>query len=140
MSASADIVELADALVYTKTGQHLNDLQRFILRESWQETKKNYDQMAQELGYSESYIKQSVAPQLWKLLSQGLGEKVTKTTVRSALERQLLAQNQSKFTTVINNILSSIETGSSDRSDDLDYSPNPLISSSEQTKPKSMFL
>jgi hypothetical protein len=133
MGASADIVELADALVYTKTGQHLNDLQRFILRESWQETKKNYDQMAQELGYSESYIKQSVAPQLWKMLSQGLGEKVTKNTVRSVLERQLLAQNEPKFKTVINNTLSSIETARSDCLDDLNYSPNPLISQSDQT-------
>jgi hypothetical protein len=86
------VLVFADQLVYSKTGGHLSDLQRVILRESWQETKKTYDQMAQEYGYSPNYIKQAVAPQLWRLLSQGLGEKVTKTNIRSVLERRMASQ------------------------------------------------
>jgi len=133
MSASADIVELADALVYTQTGQHLNDLQRFILRESWQETKKNYDQMAQELGYSESYIKQSVAPQLWKMLSQGLGEKVTKTTVRSVLERHLVAQNKPNLEICCNHDKLWIDSSQFDDVEEANFSPQPQSLSSTQT-------
>jgi hypothetical protein len=133
MSASADIVELADALVYSKTGQHLNDLQRFILRESWQETKKNYDQMAHELGYSESYIKQSVAPQLWRMLSQGLDEKVTKTSVRSVLERRLMAPNKLTLKAVFNDNELGIKSANAERSDQAKSSPTPLIQPSGQT-------
>lgn len=133
MSASADIVELADALVYSKTGQHLNDLQRFILRESWQETKKNYDQMAHELGYSESYIKQSVAPQLWRMLSQGLEEKVTKTSVRSVLERRLMAPNKLTLKAVFNDNELGIKSANAERSDQAKSSPTPLIQPSGQT-------
>ncbi|MBD0302628.1 MAG: AAA-like domain-containing protein, partial [Tolypothrix sp. T3-bin4] len=86
------VLAFADKITYTKTGGHLSDLQRVILRESWQETKKTYDQMAEEYGYSPNYIKQVVAPQLWKLLSQGLGEKVTKTNIRAVLERRMASQ------------------------------------------------
>ena len=89
------VLTFTDEVIYTKTGEHLNDLQRIILRESWQETKKTYDQMAQEYGYSPSYIKQAVAPQLWRLLSQGLGEKVTKTNIRSVIERRMASQEDS---------------------------------------------
>jgi len=91
------VLEFADQLVYTKTGKHLNDLQRIILRESWQEAKKTYEQVAQEYGYSASYIKQAVAPQLWKLLSQGFGEKVSKTNIRSVLERRMASQSYPKI-------------------------------------------
>lgn len=86
------VLAFADKVVYTKTGGHLSDLQRVILRESWQETKKTYEQMAQEYGYSPNYIKQAVAPQLWRLLSQGLGEKVSKANIRSVLERRMVSQ------------------------------------------------
>ncbi len=86
------VLAFVDELVYTNTGEHLNDLQRIILRESWQETKKTYDRMAQECGYSPNYIKQAVAPQLWRLLSRALGEKVTKSNIRSVLERHMVAQ------------------------------------------------
>ncbi|HEY9675304.1 MAG TPA: AAA-like domain-containing protein [Waterburya sp.] len=86
------VLAFANQLIYIKTGEHLSDLQRVILRESWQETKKTYDQMAQEYGYSPNYIKQVVAPRLWRLLSQGLEEKVTKTNIRSVLERRMASR------------------------------------------------
>lgn len=86
------VLAFVDKVVYTNTGGHLSDLQRVILRESWQETKKTYDQMAEEYGYSANYIKQAVAPHLWRLLSQGLGEKVSKANIRSVLERRMVSQ------------------------------------------------
>lgn len=89
------VLTFVNQLIYTKTGVHLSDLQRVILRESWQETKKTYDQMAQEYGYSPNYIKQVVAPRLWRLLSEGLQEKVTKTNIRSVIERRMVSQDAS---------------------------------------------
>ncbi len=97
------VLTFADTVVYKKTGGHLSNLQRVILRESWQETKKTYDQLAQEYGYSPNYIKQAVAPQLWRLLSQGLGEKVTKTNIRSVLERRMASQRDSNTQPAIAN-------------------------------------
>ena len=40
--------------------------------------KKTYDRIASECGYSANYLKKKVIPQLWHLLSQTFGKKVTK--------------------------------------------------------------
>lgn len=88
-----DILAFVDDLIYRRHQRHLNDLQRLVLRESWQHEKKTYDQIAQEYNYSAGYIKQGLAPQLWKLLSDAFGEKVTKTNMRSVLERHISNQS-----------------------------------------------
>ncbi len=84
---ASDAVELADRLVFTVTGRHLNDLQRTILRQVWQGQK--YLDIANTAGYTEGHIK-DVAYQMWRLLSKVTGEKVTKSTLKSALKRSLL--------------------------------------------------
>ncbi len=85
---------LAEQLVFAKTGISLSDLQICVLRQSWQSQRKTYDQIAEELGYSSSYIKQGVAPKLWKLLSEVLEENVNKTNIHAVLERKLASQEQ----------------------------------------------
>ena len=62
----------------------LNDLQEVIFRQSWE--RKTYPQIAEEFGYDAEYIK-IVGFRLWKMLSQVMGEKVTKDNLRSALRR-----------------------------------------------------
>ncbi len=89
MRAIEEVLEFAEKLVYSQTGEHLNDIQRIILLESWQAAKKTYDQIAEEYGYSANYIKQGVAPKLWRLLSEVIGEKVSKANLHSVLERQI---------------------------------------------------
>lgn len=84
--AARTALELADSLVYTATGRHLSDLQRTILQQVWQ--GKRYLDIAHRAGYTEGHIK-DVAAQLWQLLSRVTGEKVTKQTLKSALERRL---------------------------------------------------
>ncbi|WP_013324317.1 AAA-like domain-containing protein [Gloeothece verrucosa] len=84
-----DILNFAETVIHRKSGKHLNDLQRVVLYESLLATKKTYEQIANEHGYSENYIQQVVATKLWKLLTEGIGEKVTKANVRSVLERNL---------------------------------------------------
>lgn len=77
-----------DALVFAKAGTHLSDLQQAMLRSSWSMQRQSYDQIAETYGYSASYLKHDVGPKLWKLLSDVLGEKVTKTSFRTAIERR----------------------------------------------------
>src|SRR4028118_1544580 len=86
------LVEFAILLVATETGVSLNYIQKVLLRESLLEHKKIYDKIAEENKYSESYIKFSVAPKLWQLLSQAMGEKVNKTNFPALLEQHLVNQ------------------------------------------------
>lgn len=84
-----ELVEFAIQLVATKTGFSLSYIQKVILRECLLENKKTYAVLAEENNYSESYIKFTVAPRLWLLLSQALGEKVNKTNFAILLEQHL---------------------------------------------------
>ncbi|MGB3294675.1 MAG: NB-ARC domain-containing protein [Phormidesmis sp.] len=75
-------IEYADQLLYERTGRHLSDLQSCIIQQSWQ--GRTYGQVATLAGYSEGHIK-DVASQLWRSLSEVLGERITKGNLRSRL-------------------------------------------------------
>ncbi|MGB7247994.1 MAG: NB-ARC domain-containing protein [Phormidesmis sp.] len=75
-------IEYADQLLYDRTGRHLSDLQSCIIQQSWQ--GHTYGQVATSAGYSEGHIK-DVASQLWRALSEALGERITKGNLRSRL-------------------------------------------------------
>jgi tetratricopeptide (TPR) repeat protein len=82
---------LADTLIFAQTGNHLSDLQSAILRQVWQGQK--YWEIADEYKCTEGHAK-DVASLLWQLLSKALGEKVTKSNVRSVLGRKLATQSE----------------------------------------------
>jgi len=88
-----ELLELAEALVITKGKKPLSYIHKVILKEALLETKKTYDQIAEENGYSPNYLKNGVAPHLWQLLSDVVGEKVTKANCHCLLERELNYQN-----------------------------------------------
>ncbi|EKQ69526.1 NB-ARC domain protein [Leptolyngbyaceae cyanobacterium JSC-12] len=75
----------ADNAVFARAGQHLSDVQMLILQGSLQGL--TYEQIAQNSHYSVSYIKKFAGPALWSLLSEGLGEPVSKTNFQAALAR-----------------------------------------------------
>jgi WD40 repeat protein len=79
-------LEVADEAVFLKVGRRLTPVEVAILRGSWQ--RQTYDQIAEAASYSANYLKLDVGPKLWKLLSDTLGEPVSKTTLPAALERQ----------------------------------------------------
>ncbi|MEL6157700.1 MAG: tetratricopeptide repeat protein [Cyanobacteria bacterium J06554_11] len=79
-------LEYADQLLYERTGKHLSDLQSHILQQTWQ--GRTYSQVATHAGYSEGHVK-DVASQLWKHLSEALGERITKGNLRSRLVNRL---------------------------------------------------
>src|SRR6476646_4811407 len=83
MDAEA-VLAWVDTLVLTKTGQRLSDLQKMILQQVWQGHK--YVEIAAYYGCTEGHAK-DVGSDLWKFLSQHLGEKITKTNCRTALAR-----------------------------------------------------
>ncbi|NMG10838.1 AAA-like domain-containing protein [Brasilonema sp. UFV-L1] len=89
MTSIEQIIESTEALILDKTGKSLSFIQKIVLSESISETKKTYAQIATENNYSETYIKQIVAPKLWQLLSEALGEKVNRTNCRAVLEQRL---------------------------------------------------
>jgi len=64
-------------------------VQRGLLQQLWQYPQKTYDEIAAELGYSSSYIKKTISPELWKLLTSILGETVQKNNFRSVVQQRL---------------------------------------------------
>lgn len=80
-----EALAFTDALVFAKTGKHLSTLQAALFRGTWLNQK--YEQIAKNCYCSEDYVK-TVGATLWKLLSEGLEEKVSKKTFRAALERR----------------------------------------------------
>ncbi|MEL6552081.1 MAG: AAA-like domain-containing protein [Cyanobacteria bacterium J06621_11] len=99
---SANRLNQIEQLVHHKTGQSLTNLQRLVLGECLQPGKKTYDAIAKENNYSGSYIQQRVAPDLWYLMSEIAGTKVTKSNCRSVLfgfiDRTQAAQAQTRTT------------------------------------------
>ncbi|NEU76206.1 hypothetical protein PI95_027690 [Hassallia byssoidea VB512170] len=79
--------KVVDTAVFAKRKRHLKDIEVAILRGSWKGHK--YHEIAEAYGYTADYLKQDIGPKLWQLLSEVLGEKVSKTNFQVALERQL---------------------------------------------------
>ncbi len=78
-------LKVANTAVFALFGRHLTDVETAILLGSWQ--SQTYERIAETSGYSISYLTRDIGPKLWKLLSQALGETVSKTNFQAALER-----------------------------------------------------
>ena len=89
-----EMVKLADDMVFAKTGKHLNDLQEKILRGTWQ--NEDYNEIAKDVNLSEARVRE-VGMELWQSLSQELGEKVSKSNFRSAMERLQISISSKYF-------------------------------------------
>lgn len=112
-----------DSLVLDKTGQRLNDLQRLILKQVWQ--GKKYFDIALSYGCTEGHAK-DVGSQLWKSLSEVLGETITKRNCRSVTERCLRKARRIKHR--INSKLERLTGGSeSERSRPLPHPLEPTV-------------
>ncbi|MCL6436312.1 MAG: tetratricopeptide repeat protein [Leptolyngbyaceae cyanobacterium HOT.MB2.61] len=77
-----DAIQIADEVLLVQVGNPLTDIQRLILRESL--AGKGYERME---GYAPQHIKNE-GKKLWDLLSEALGEKVSKTSFEGALEKR----------------------------------------------------
>lgn len=82
-----DIIKFIENRLLEKKGQSLNYIQKLLLKEILSESRKSYEEIAKENNYSESYLKQFVAPKLWLILSEVLDEKVNKNNCCVLLEQ-----------------------------------------------------
>lgn len=104
----AEVLKLADELVFTKTGKHLDYLQEAILRGTIQD--KTYTEIADEVYSSSSHVR-NVGSELWKILSEGWGENITKANFRVKLEKpkynyqSAIVENITGETVTVNNKL-----------------------------------
>lgn len=83
---SPQILQFVDEAVSTKTGKHLNDLQRRIIAGILKNQK--YADVAETHGYSAKHVKK-VSHELLQMLSEVFGEPVKKNNLESVLERQI---------------------------------------------------
>jgi hypothetical protein len=89
-------VKIANQAVFLNINRSLTDIEVIVLKGAWQ--RQEYDQIAAQHQYATSYISQDVAPKLWKLLSEALGEKVKKSNFKQALERYWQKQIEADLT------------------------------------------
>jgi hypothetical protein len=95
-----EVLKLADDEMVANTGKHLDSLQEAILRSAWQGEK--YSDIAKEFYCTEGHVG-NVASELWKILSKSLGENITKSNIKSALERYHISNSPNLINFVQNN-------------------------------------
>ncbi|MGK7955182.1 MAG: ATPase [Crocosphaera sp.] len=78
------LITTVDNLIFSYTGEHLDDVQSEILEGVINHQK--YTEIAKNHHRSDKYVK-DVAGKLWKTLSEILGEEVNKANVKSSLRR-----------------------------------------------------
>lgn len=79
-----EMLQVADEIVFAQTEHHLDDLQEAVLRGTLQ--GNIYKKIAKDLDCSESSVR-NAGSELWRILSEGLGEEVSKTNLRSVMGR-----------------------------------------------------
>lgn len=111
MQSLENALAFIEEAVYKHSGEPLSDLQKLILRAAWEGNQKTYSQIAAEYNYSDKYLQQVVGPKLWQLISNALGQKVTKSNLKVILTQQLTAQEDSSKSSAITKV-SSAKTAS----------------------------
>jgi hypothetical protein len=79
-----EVLTLADELIFAKTGEHIDYLQKAILEGTFQ--GRTYPQIAEETHSSEGHTR-DIGSELWQIFSEGLGEDITKRNFRAIIEK-----------------------------------------------------
>jgi AAA+ ATPase superfamily predicted ATPase len=115
----AEVLKIADDLVFESTSKYLDDLQKSIVQGVYE--GKKYSKIAEESHCSKGHVT-DMASNLWKVLSEAIGEKVSKSNLKSAIERYQFSINSShhfKEVTQIGNVNFCSDSKNGDRSGDL---------------------
>ncbi|TVP61666.1 MAG: hypothetical protein EA343_13595 [Nodularia sp. (in: Bacteria)] len=80
-----EAITIANQAVFRKFDRSLTDIEIIVIKGAWE--REEYDQIAAKNQYATSYISQDIAPKLWKLLTDAVGEKVKKSNFKEALKR-----------------------------------------------------
>jgi hypothetical protein len=81
----SELLQFVDDAMYAKTGKHLNDLQRKIMKGVLDHQK--YSDIASLYDLSEGHVK-DVGYELLQMMSNAFNEPITKGNIKSVLERQ----------------------------------------------------
>lgn len=84
-------VVLVNDLLIAQSLRPLNDAERVVFIGAWE--RQTYETIAHASGYSDSYLRRDVGPKLWRDLSLVLGEQVSKTNFKAALDRKWSQQH-----------------------------------------------
>ncbi|MBD2547735.1 ATP-binding protein [Planktothricoides raciborskii] len=79
-----DVLNLAEALIFMKTGKHLDHLQKAVLQGTFE--GKTYTEIAAETYQSEGHVR-NTGSELWKVLSAELKEEINKSNFRAVIEK-----------------------------------------------------
>jgi len=94
-----EALTLVDTLLHSANQrQRLNDVQSVVFLGTWE--GRSYRGIAEQLGYQLDYIKQ-VGSQLWRSLSQTLGQPVSKRNLQAVLRRYQQSQQDANALPVI---------------------------------------
>ncbi|MEY3868059.1 MAG: hypothetical protein RLZZ338_1950 [Cyanobacteriota bacterium] len=85
-----EVLQLVDELVQKQTGEHLDDLQKTVVKGLWE--SKTYSKIAEECGYDSPNHIGDVSRKLFKILSEQLGEDVNKSNFAWTIERVINSQ------------------------------------------------
>jgi hypothetical protein len=127
-----EVLRFTEDRVFSKTGEHLDDLQEAILRGAWK--GQRYSKIAEESHCTEGHVR-NVAAELWQVLSDVLGEELNKSNFKTTLERCRFSIISSKFAkdcTQINNVNVCADT----QSPEIPKDRSPSTPTSDTSKPK----
>lgn len=80
----AEVLKIADNLMFNSTSKYLDSLQRSIVEGVWKD--KTYKDIADYTDRTEGHIRDSAA-NLWQDISEAVGENVRKSNFKSVVER-----------------------------------------------------
>lgn len=82
-----EVLRVANDLMFAKKGRYLSDPEIIVMKGAWND--KDYEEIASNSRYSLNYLQRTVAPQLWDIFSEviGNGARVGKKRLRYFLEQ-----------------------------------------------------
>lgn len=94
-----EALSFVDTLIQEKRRKQLRDVQRAVFRGSWE--GKSYDEIREhyKLSQSADSLKRDIGYKLWNYLSDVIGEKISKNTLRGATERAYYRRYPANSTT-----------------------------------------
>ncbi len=87
-----ELIAKIDILLKEKTGSRLSYLEKAVLEGEWK--GMTYEDMAESLGKSLSYIKGNIGASLWKRLSFALDDKITKHNWKHTVVNKLSGESE----------------------------------------------
>ncbi|MEA5621110.1 NB-ARC domain-containing protein [Cronbergia sp. UHCC 0137] len=91
------MLQFVDEVVQKQTGDHLDDLEKAVLKGIWQ--GQTYNQIADECGYNSPNYIGDISRKLFKIISEQLGEDINKSNFCWTLERVV---NSPQFVSLTN--------------------------------------